>query len=99
MLVKNTYGASIIPRKTNPNFLGQCRGSSLDRKKKETDKTESLQGNEQETAALRIKKRRTKLRSLSSRTKSKIKQKLYSLAGLNKKLTFLTLTFLNKVDD
>gem|GEM_PF-1217595 len=39
------------------------------------------------------------LRTLSSRTKTKIKKKIYSFFGQYKKLTFLTLTFSNIVTD
>lgn len=40
-----------------------------------------------------------KLRSMSPRTKSKIRKKVLAFGRQSKKLTFLTLTFLNKVTD
>lgn len=36
---------------------------------------------------------------LSSRSKGKIRAKILALSGISKKLTFVTLTFVNKVDD
>lgn len=41
----------------------------------------------------------TKLRSMSQRTKSKIRKKVMAFAQLQKKLTFITLTFVNLVAD
>lgn len=40
-----------------------------------------------------------KLRTMSRRTKSKIRKKLMAFSQLYKKLTFVTLTFVNSVDD
>ncbi len=92
MLVKNTFGCSVIPnpKLLNPDWLNEFRGSSLDRKpqvKKSAAKEKDKETKEKQ------------LRSLSQRTKSKIRRKILSFSGLYKKLSFLTLTFVNKVDD
>lgn len=92
MLVKNTFGCSVIPnpKLINPDWLNEFRGSSLDRKPqiKKTDKTNKPK-----------EKKEKQLRSLSQRTKTKIKRKLLAFFGMYKKLSFLTLTFINIVDD
>lgn len=96
MLIKNTYGYSVIPNPKfiNPEFLNQCRGSSLDRKNEPEKKVK------EKKAEKPVKEKKEKQeRELSPRTKSKIKKKLFSFFGLYKRLTFLTLTFVNLVED
>lgn len=129
MLIKNSFGCSIQPNPkfVNPEFLGQFRGSSLDRLKKTDTPTTELVEDENESLdqptsivqsnevnaietspkdlvqPVEIKAtpepKEKKLRSLSSRTKTKIRNKLFALSGQYKKLTFLTLTFVNNVTD
>ena len=41
----------------------------------------------------------TKLRSMSARTKQKIKKKVFAFSQVYNKLNFLTLTFINKIED
>lgn len=101
MLVKNSFGISVVP---NPKFtdtskIGEFAGSSLNRKKEEKAKPESSTPEQEETESNDQVRTEKKLRSLSSRTKSKIRKKLYAFFGLYKKLTFLTLTFVNEVTD
>lgn len=95
MLVKNTFGCSIIPNPKfiNPDWINEFRGSSLDRKdsKKEIKITNGIKQKKEP--------KEKQLRTLSARTKTKIRRKLLAFFGLYKKLSFLTLTFLNKVDD
>ncbi|KAF2335646.1 rolling circle replication-associated protein [Flavobacterium daemonense] len=99
MIVKNTYGTSvafsvrefgIIPKE-------EFTGSALQRKKQPPkEKTEK------EATASKPKAEKTKeikLRFLSKRSKQKIRKKLICFARCHKKLSFVTLTFLNKVTD
>lgn len=97
MLLKNSYGCTVIPNPKfiNPEFLGQFRGSSLDRQG--TTKEKQTKPKNESKEAKTEKPERT--RSLSTRTKTKIKKKLFSFFGQHKKLTFLTLTFVNNVED
>ena len=104
MLLKNSYGCSVAP---NPKFIdpsweGKFKGSSLDREKQNKPKKlnpdkESETENENTDAPKEVKPTIPKI--ISSRTKSKIRKKLYSFFGQFKKLTFLTLTFVNQVED
>lgn len=99
MLVKNSFGCSIVPSEKfrNDDFLGEFKGSSLDRKKEEKGKPESLE--EEQTAIEEKEEKKERWRSLSSRTKTKIKKKILAFFGQYKKLTFLTLTFVNEISD
>lgn len=82
-------------------MFNKMGGSSLDRKKK--PKKEKLIDPIKELLkkplAQAAKDKAPKLRSMSPRTRSKIRVKLISFARLNKNLTFLTLTFVNIVED
>lgn len=97
MIVKNSYGSSLVPNPKfmNPDLIGEFAGSSLNRKKEERQKPTSKEDEKTVTQD----EKKEKWRSLSSRTKSKIRKKLYSFFGLHKRLTFLTLTFCNEVND
>jgi hypothetical protein len=104
MLLKNSYGCTVAP---NPKFIdpsweGQFRGSSLDREKQDKQKKlkpEKISEIENENIETVKKVKPFISRTLSARTKSKIRKKLYSFFGQFKKLTFLTLTFVNQVED
>ena len=94
MIVKNTYGTSVA---FTTKMFGvvpkdEFSGSALQRKKKEADK---------KTVKPKTKKREgdKKLRSLSNRSKQKIRKKITCFARCYKRLSFVTLTFLNKVED
>jgi hypothetical protein len=91
MLVKNTFGCCITPnpKLINPDWINEFRGSSLDRKPKVNDAVKKQKKEPKEK----------QLRSLSTRTKTKVRRKIIALAGVVKKFSFLTLTFVNKVDD
>ena len=102
IVVKNTFGVScsLNPKISNPSLIGTMGGSSLERKqstKKEKDKS-SIEEQLKKPLEASAKKEK-KLRSMSKRTKSKIRKKLIAFARINKKLSFLTLTFVNKVED
>lgn len=100
-IVKNTFGLSVVvdPFISNPDKINQFTGSALDRKKypkKEKDLVKQILDTPIQDNGQAITKR---LRSMSPRSKSKIRKKIISFARVQKKLSFLTLTFVNKVDD
>ncbi|MDE3235915.1 MAG: hypothetical protein KGO81_08180 [Bacteroidota bacterium] len=106
IVVKNTFGisAAISPKVSNIDLLGTFGGSSQERKKKEPKAKEPNELAEvlekvQPKEATEKQEKQSKPRTMSSRTKSKIRKKLIAFARLNKKLSFLTLTFVNKVED
>ena len=99
-LVKNTYGVSAVidPKLSNFKLMGTMGGSSLGRKKypkREKDEVEKMISENLAT----VKKKVAKLRTMSQRTKSKIRKKMIAFARVHKNLTFLTLTFVNEVED
>lgn len=101
MIVKNSFGISVVP---NPKLIdtskiGEFAGSSLNRKKGERAKPRPSTPEQEEAVSKKQVRTEKPLRSLSSRTKSKIRKKLHAFFGMYKKLTFLTLTFVNKVSD
>ncbi|WP_066616585.1 rolling circle replication-associated protein [Rufibacter roseus] len=97
MLVKNTYGCSAVlgTNLTKRLLYNKYSGSSLDRKKESNPKPKKKEVNE-EAEELKL---ANKKRSMSSRTKTKIRKKLMAFAQLHKRLTFVTLTFSNEVTD
>lgn len=104
MLLKNSYGCTVIPNPkfVNPDFLGQFRGSSLDRVKESSPKEDNspVEPKKQVSDTIKEKKEpKIRLRAISTRTKTKIKKKLFSFFGQYKRLTFLTLTFVNLIED
>lgn len=101
-LVKNTYGISAVihPKVANLNKIGTLTGSSLNRKKyppKYKDEVEDIIN--KPIDEVEAKKKVEKLRSMSPRTKSKIRKKLIAFARVHKNLSFLTLTFVNKIEE
>jgi hypothetical protein len=99
LIVKNTYGKSavFIPQAEMGKLIGEFGGSSLTRKKYPKKQRSIIEEAIKKPLVPREKKR--KLRSMSPRTKSKIRRKLIAFAQLQQKLTFLTLTFCNEVED
>lgn len=101
-LVKSTYGISAVlnPKVSNLALIDTVSGSSIDRKiypKKIKNKIEDLLLRPMDEKLIVAKE--TKLRTMSHRTKSKIRKKIISFARIHKNLSFLTLTFVNKVED
>jgi hypothetical protein len=98
-IAKNTYGKTAVfaSQDWDKNRIGEFGGSSLNRKtypkKQKSIIEEALR------KPLLPKEKKIKLRSMSSRTKAKIRRKLIAFAQLEEKLTFLTLTFCNEVED
>jgi hypothetical protein len=99
LIVKNTFGVSAVlsPRISNPQQLGEFGGSSLNRKKYPRKEKELLE--DVLKKPLDETEKPAKLRSMSDRTKAKIRRKIIALSQVHEKLTFLTLTFVNQVED
>jgi len=92
IIVKNSPGISysMDTKIASRDLLGTFCGSSMTRrknKKQDPNKT----GNENKKAR--------KENILSPRSKTKIRFKIFALAGILPRLTFVTLTFVNKVED
>jgi len=104
-LLKNTYGVSIafVPKVAKSTLLNKLTGSSLGRKEKEIP--DYLQKSSMEVLLekpLKINENDEsdyKLHSMSPRSKSKIRKKVIAFARQSKRLSFVTLTFSNKVTD
>ena len=95
MIVKNTYGISVAfsTRQFGVVPKEEFSGSALQRKKQDPDKKPKKIKKEGDQ------KKEIKLRSLSKRSKQKIRKKITCFARCYKRLSFVTLTFLNKVTD
>jgi len=94
MIVKNTYGISVAFSTSQYGIIpkSEFTGSALQRKKQPKKTTTKKQS---KTDVVKEKK----LRSMSKRTKQKIRKKITCFARTQKRLSFVTLTFLNKVTD
>lgn len=92
MIVKNTYGTSVAfsTRMYGVVPKSEFTGSALQRKKQEPKKA---------IKTITKKKSEVKLRSFSKRSKQKIRKKITCFARCYKRLSFVTLTFLNQVTD
>lgn len=90
MIVKNTYGVSVTfsTAKYGITPKSEFTGSALQRQKQAKSKKKTSS-----------KKSEIKLRSMSKRTKQKIRKKITCFARCYKRLSFVTLTFLNKATD
>lgn len=104
MILKNTYGLSVaLSSKSikNRKSLEKFAGSSLNRKptvkNKFTLSEEDLKGVVIEEKIKKIKDKTH--RSMSPRTKQKIRKKVTAFSQAYEKLNFLTLTFVNQVED
>jgi hypothetical protein len=105
-LLKNSYGVSIAfkPKVSYGSLLNKLAGSSLDRKPP-SELSELIKKDSIETVLDRpmsldeSDETKFKFRSLSARSKSKIRKKVIAFSRVCKKLSFVTLTFLNKVSD
>ena len=93
MIVKNTYGVSVTfsTKMYGVTPKNEFTGSALQRKKP-SPKAKAK-------PKLKAEKKEIKLRSLSKRSKQKIRKKITCFSRCYKKLSFVTLTFLNKVED
>lgn len=101
-IVKNTYGISAIidPKLSDFSMINKFGGSSLNRKKSKSKEKKDEESKISELGIKNIKETKgRKLRFMSDRTRSKIRLKFLSFARISKHLTFLTLTFVNEVED
>ncbi len=113
-IVKNSFGIGLTlsPKFSTLDMIDKLVGSSLERKpipkKKEIDESEKILLDEVENDEIIMEQSESeeisvekvpKLRSMSNRTKSKIRKKIFAFAQLHKKLSFVTLTFTNQVED
>lgn len=94
MIVKNTYGTSVAfsIKQYGKVPKNEFTGSALDRKKQEPSKKDKAKTKTNP-------KKEKPMRSLSKRSKQKIRKKITCFARCYKRLSFVTLTFLNKVSD
>ena len=94
MIVKNTYGVSVAfsTKKFGKIPKTEFTGSALQRKKQEKPKITKAKKKES-------KDKERKERSLSRRSKQKIRKKITCFSRTQKRLSFVTLTFLNSVAD
>jgi hypothetical protein len=95
MIVKNTYGTSVAfsTRQFGVVPKDEFSGSALQRKKPDPEKKP------EKKKLVSTEKKEIKLRTLSRRSKQKIRKKITCFARCYKRLSFVTLTFLNKVSD
>jgi hypothetical protein len=107
-LVKNTFGvSSIINNKmAQTDKVGYYAGSSITRSNPIQEISDlihsDLEGESENLFPIKKKAKKKgnpNLRSMSNRTKSKIRRKIIALSMVSPKLSFLTLTFCNVVDD
>ncbi len=104
MLLKNSYGLSVVISSRmmkNRISLEKFAGSSLNRKPKAKNKFHLSEDDLQEVSIEETPKEQKikKLRSMSARTKQKIRKKVTAFSQIHNKLNFLTLTFVNLVED
>lgn len=95
MIVKNTYGTSVAfsTRQFGVVPKDEFSGSALQRKKPDP------KNKPEKKKVVSTEKKEIKLRTLSRRSKQKIRKKITCFARCYKRLSFVTLTFLNKVSD
>ncbi len=103
-LLKNSFGVSIgfIPKVSKLSLINKLAGSSLDRKENPLADLIELSPIEKLLAKplkLDDTEDEIKPRSLSARSKSKIRKKVIAFSRQMKKLSFVTLTFVNKITD
>jgi hypothetical protein len=102
LITKNTYGVTSVfeTKKTATKLsIGEIRGSSLDRSEEQTEDAFTKRLLAKSLFPETQEKKERKERTMSSRTKTKIRKKVMSFARINKRLSFLTLTFVNKVEE
>jgi len=98
LVTKSTYGVTSIFKSKGFDLdkLGTLTGSSLER----TPQTDEEFINRLINKSLvPEEKKERKPRTMSKRTKSKIRRKVLAFARIHKHLSFVTLTFLNKVEE
>jgi len=98
LITKNSYGVTSVfeAKGFDPNKLGKAFGSSLERKP-ETDE-QFIRRLLKRPLTPEIKPDR-KAKAMSPSTKGKIKRKVLAFAAIHNYLSFVTLTFVNKVSE
>jgi hypothetical protein len=98
LVTKNTYGVTSVFKARNFDItkLGEVSGSALDRKPQtEEDFIKRLINK----PLFPEPKKEREPRTMSNRTKSKIRRKVLAFARIHKHLSFVTLTFVNQVEE
>ena len=98
LVTKSTYGVTSVFKSKGFDIskIGTLTGSALERKpQSEEDFIKGLLNKSLFTDP----KKEKKPRSMSKRTKSKIRRKVLAFARIHKHLSFVTLTFLNKIEE
>jgi hypothetical protein len=94
LILKNSHGITTAfnHRRAGQDTYNTLSGSSLNRKNTSLMTT---------SRAARKKEQKNELKkvSMSQRTKNKIRKKILAFSQLHKRLTFTTLTFVNKIND
>jgi hypothetical protein len=98
LVTKSTYGVTSVFRCKGFDIakIGSLAGSSLERKPQTEEEFIKRLLNK---SLLPEPKKERKPKIMSRRTKSKIRRKVLAFARIHKHLSFVTLTFLNKVDE
>jgi hypothetical protein len=102
VITKNSYGVTSVFN-SNKSYtkvqVGELKGSSLDRTKEQTEEAFIKRTLERSLFPDKQKQKERKLTSMSRRTKSKVRKKVIAFSRVHKKLSLLTLTFVNKVEE
>lgn len=102
LITKNTYGVTSVfeTKKTATKLcIGEIKGSSLDRTDEQTEEAFINRLLKKPLFPEKEEKKERKERVMSKRTKTKIRKKVIAFARIHKRLSFLTLTFVNKVEE
>lgn len=101
IITKNTYGVTSVykHRNINPPPMGETKGSSLDRTDEQTMEAFIKRIINKPLCPEKEDKKHPEPRTMSKRTKSKIRKKIMAFARIHKHLSFVTLTFVNQVED
>jgi hypothetical protein len=101
IVTKNTYGITSVFRYKSIDAppIGAVKGSSLDRSEEQTEEAFIKRLINKSLLPEKEEKKPPSPRTMSRRTKSKIRKKIMAFARIHKHLTFLTLTFVNKIED
>jgi hypothetical protein len=99
LITKNTYGVTSVfnGKSFDITKIGETSGSSLERKPQ--TEQEFINRILNKSLFPEREKKDRKPRIMSKRTKSKIRRKVLAFARIHKKLSFVTLTFVNKVEE
>lgn len=98
LVTKSTYGVTSVFRSKGFDVakIGTTTGSALERK---PQTEEEFINRLLKKSLIPESKKERKAKAMSKRTKSKIRRKVIAFARIHKHLTFLTLTFVNQVEE